>query len=75
VVYSTSVPVTRAKCPIASCVCVITNDKDMEGSRRGLIQGAEKTQDVVSVPAEVLTGYVPNIYVIQDFSLSGNLTW
>ena len=58
-------PVTWTKCPIASCACIITNDKDVEGSRCGLIQGAEKTHDVVSVTAEVRTGYVPNI--IQDF--------
>jgi len=37
----------------------------VEVSRRGLIQGAEKTHDVVSVPTEVRTGYVPNIF--QDF--------
>ena len=58
-------PVTWAKCPIASCVCIITNNKDVEGSRCDLIQGAEKTHNVVSVPIEVRTAYVPNI--IQDF--------
>jgi len=65
-----SVPVTWATCPVASCVCIITNDKDVDGSRRGLIQGSEKTHDEVSVPAEVRTGYIPNI--IQDCSFQAN---
>jgi hypothetical protein len=60
VVYLTSVSVTRSICPIASSVLLIMNDKSAEGSGRGLIQGGEKTRDVVSVPAEMLTGYIPN---------------
>jgi len=50
---------------MASCGCIITNDKDVEGSCRGLILGAEKSHDMDSVPAEMRTRYVPNI--IQDF--------
>ena len=51
--------------PYSVMFCIITNYKDVEGRRYGLIQGAEKTHDVVSVPAEVRTGFVPN--TIQYF--------
>jgi hypothetical protein len=66
-VYFTSVSVPHTVCPVASRVIIRINDKGVEGSGRGLIQGAEKTHEVVSVPAEMQTGYMR--IISQDLPL------